>query len=401
MLAVLAGLLTLAACGGGSGGTTLTPATGTNVTPVVVDAGPSGTSVNLPFVSVTICIPGTTTCQTVNHILLDTGSTGLRIVNEALLSTPIALPQAQTAAGDPLDECLQFADGYTWGSVRYADVKIADGTASNIPIHLIGDPAAPAVPVDCPNGGPPENNVVAFGANGVLGLNVFTEDCGSACVTIAKPGGIGAYYGCPAGGCVNSTVALALQVQNPIYRFATNNNGVAIELPALSSSAGQLSVRGSLILGIDTQGNNQLGTATLLTVNATSGLFTTIYHGSGGDQTLPTSFIDSGSNALFFNDSTLPVCTFNTGFYCPLTVQQLSATSQSAAGVSSTVSFKVANADTLTKANISFSAFTNVAGKNPLAGSFDWGLPFFYGRRVYVGFEGRSASAGPGPYFAF
>jgi hypothetical protein len=33
--------------------------------------------------------------------------------------------------------------------------------------------------------------------------------------------------------------------------------------------------------------------------------------------------------------------------------------------------------------------------------SFDWGLPFFYGRRVATAIQGYSTSAGTGPYIAF
>jgi hypothetical protein len=385
-------MLVLSACGGGSGGGGPPPPTGTNVAPLIVDAGPGGTAVNLPFVSVTICVPGTSTCQTIDHVLVDTASTGLRIVYEGLGTSPIALPQAQTVAGDPLDECYQFADGYTWGSVRTADVQIADGTAPSLPIHLIGDPTAPAVPADCPNGSPPENTVVAFGANGVLGVNVFREDCGGACVSIVVPA---AYYGCPAAGCSGSLAALSAQVQNPVYRFATNNNGVAVELPTISS-AGQLSASGALILGVGTQSNNQLGSATVLTVDGSTGFFTTTYN----SQTLGSSFIDSGSNAYFFNDGSLPACTTNVGFYCPVRTT-LTAMNQGVNGAISNVSFDVADVDALTMNNPTFSALPNVAGTNSLASSFDWGLPFFYGKRIYVAIEGQSTSAGPGPFVAY
>ena len=394
--ALAAALLVLAmsACGGGSGGGGPIVTTGTNVAPLIVDAGPGGTSANLPFVTVTICVPGTSTCQTIDHVLLDTGSTGLRIISEGLGTSPISLPQAQSAAGDPLDECFQFADGYTWGTVRTADVQVADGTALSVPIQLVGDPAAPTVPTDCPNGAVPENSVVAFGANGVLGVSIFREDCGPACAAVPNPGGSGAYYGCPASGCIGSTVAQIAQVQNPVYHFATNNNGVAVELPTISS-AGQLSARGSLILGIGTQTNNQLGAATVLTVG-TSGEFTTTYSGA----MLNFSFIDSGSNAYFFNDGTLPACVKNIGFYCPPRTT-LSAVNTGKNGTVSNVSFDVADADALTTNNPTFSALPNIAGTTTLTSSFDWGLPFFYGRRVYVAIEGQSTTAGLGPFVAY
>ena len=38
---------------------------------------------------------------------------------------------------------------------------------------------------------------------------------------------------------------------------------------------------------------------------------------------------------------------------------------------------------------------------DPLGLEFDWGLPFFYGRRVFFGIEGESSPVGIGPYYAF
>jgi len=52
-------------------------------------------------------------------------------------------------------------------------------------------------------------------------------------------------------------------VQNPVTLFATDNNGVIIELPAVSGV--ETSVTGSLIFGIGTQSNNALGSATVYT----------------------------------------------------------------------------------------------------------------------------------------
>jgi len=36
-----------------------------------------------------------------------------------------------------------------------------------------------------------------------------------------------------------------------------------------------------------------------------------------------------------------------------------------------------------------------------MAGNFDWGLPFFYNRRVATAITGFTTSAGTGPYIAF
>ena len=56
--------------------------------------------------------------------------------------------------------------------------------------------------------------------------------------------------------------------------------------------------------------------------------------------------------------------------------------------------------------NTNAAAIPNLAGSAGTglgANTFDWGLPFFYGRSVYVVFEGRTASGSSlvGPYVAF
>jgi hypothetical protein len=119
---------------------------------------------------------------------------------------------------------------------------------------------------------------------------------------------------------------------------------------------------------------------------------------------LPASFIDSGSNGTFFADGSTTVCS-STGvakdFYCPSLAQSLSVMLQSATGVTATVSFNVANAESLFNNNPDFTAYSNLAGTNPQTGSFDFGLPFFMGRAVYTAIEQKTTSAGPGPFMAY
>lgn len=118
--------------------------------------------------------------------------------------------------------------------------------------------------------------------------------------------------------------SLAQQVQNPVTLFATDNNGVIVEL--LAVSAPETSVSGALVFGIGTQSNNGLNGATVYTVDA-NGNFITTYKG----QSYNTSFIDSGSHAIFFlNSSTtgIPVCPDTKFYYCPSTTVNLSAINQ-------------------------------------------------------------------------
>jgi hypothetical protein len=65
------------------------------------------------------------------------------------------------------------------------------------------------------------------------------------------------------------------------------------------------------------------------------------------------------------------------------------------------VSFSIANATALLQNQPSFSAYDNLGGPAVAGAGFDWGLPFFYGRKVFVAIEGQSTPGGVGPFFAF
>jgi hypothetical protein len=387
-------LLSTTGCGGGG---EAAPPTGPNVQAITVDAGPTN-NINLLFTTVTICAPGSTSnCQSIDHVLVDTGSTGLRIMS-SVLSPSLSLRQQTDVNGNPVVECGQFASGFTWGPVKEADVRMAGELAGSVPIQVIGDPTFSAVPMDCSAIGLPLNSVSQLGAKGLLGVNVFQQDCGLACA----PGAIllkGTYYTCPStGACQQTQASLAQQVQNPIGLFPVDNNGVIIALPSVSA-IGAPSVRGSMIFGIGTQDNNGLGNAHVLPVDPDTAKFTTVLN----LVSYSNSFIDSGSNALFFVfDSTIPPCSGSlAAFYCPPVTRNLSATNQGTSGAPSTVIFQVANAQSLFTANPTFFAFGNLAGSNPHATSFDWGLPFFFGRNVFTAIEGQNTPAGPGPYVAY
>jgi len=384
---------------GSSSNTTPTPPTtpNSNVQSISVTTGPAlsaGTiSVNAAFTSVTVCVPGSTTqCQTIDGVLVDTGSSGFRVLASALT---LSLPQQKDGSGNPIAECAQFAGGQTWGPVQTADISIAGEKASSAVIQVIGSPAFPTVPQSCSSLGPMEDDLASLVANGILGIGNFVQDCGTGC-TESGAANLGFYYTCPSSGCQVTTQSLTNQVSNPVAMFATDNNGVLIELPAVSAPGATLA--GSLIFGIGTQSNNALGSATVYTVDPVLGNFTTTFNGQSYTD---ASFLDSGSNAIYFLDSAttgIPTCTDLTFLYCPSSTQNLSATNIGANGAMGTVNFSVENGDTLT-ANQSNSVLPNLGGPN--TGSFDWGLPFFYGRNVFTAIEGKSTPGGTGPYVAY
>ena len=401
--------LLLAGCGGGGGGSPpptgasvngaatggTPPSTGCrgstgpspasasgNVAPIVVDGGTDGCALNEPFVSVTVCQPGTTTCKTIDHVLLDTGSAGLRVLASALGT--VQLPAVSAPAGATLAECASFASGYSWGPVRRADVAIAGESAGAIPIQVVNDPAYSAVPASCSNKG--ASMGAGGSANGILGVGVTVQDCGVNCASDPLTG---MYYACvdPAN-CSGTAAPLSAQVVNPATAFPTDNNGIAITLPAVTPP-GATTLSGTLTFGIATQGNNALGTATVYTTDP-SGQLRTTYNG-----TQLTGFFDSGSNGNFFHDSSIPVC--SSKFYCPTTTLQLQGNVAGLNGAATTIGFTVESISTIA-ANVSAAP---VGGDAFTSGTFDWGLPFFFGRTVYEAFVGASTPAGAGPYVAF
>lgn len=341
---------------------------------------------NKPCVSVTVCTPGTSTCQTVSDILLDTGSSGLRIFKQAL---NVFLPQIAVGSGT-LAECLQFGDGSSeWGPVLMAGVILGNEPSIQVPIQVI-DSTFGSLPRACRNA---DLTPADGGYNGILGVGLFIQDCGSACVNTA---GNGMYYTCSGSQCSGTAVAVSSQVQNPVALLPKDNNGVIVQLPSVPPG-GVTSINGSLVLGIGTQSNNTPSAVQTYPADEL-GEFITIFDG------IPygSSFIDTGSNGLFFPStsvSLLPQCPApNSGWFCPNTTVSLSANNIEASGsLSSAVSFMIGDfARLMSSPN---NVFVEIGGNS--TEGFDWGLPFHFGRDIFVGFEGSNSSLGNGPYWAY
>src|SRR5712691_5759113 len=100
-------MLCVAGCGGGGSSGGGTNPSGANGQPITVDSGPaavaksSNPAVNTLYTTVTICVPGTSTCQNVDHIQVDTGSSGLRILSTALT---LSLPLQKDSTGKVIAE---------------------------------------------------------------------------------------------------------------------------------------------------------------------------------------------------------------------------------------------------------------------------------------------------------
>lgn len=341
---------------------------------------------NKPCVSVTICNPDLSACQTVNDILLDTGSYGLRIFQQAIPN--LTLPQVASGAGS-LTGCVQFADGSSlWGPIKLAAVKLGNEPTVQVPIQVI-DSTFGSLPLPCANADP---SPVSSGFAGILGVGVLTEDCGSGCVFSASNG---IYYRCSGTSCVGTTVALTDQVQNPVARLPLDNNGVIVQLPSVPLG-GLPSIDGSVIMGIGTRSNNTTASQTAFPTDQ-NGDIRTIFNGI-----TTAGFMDTGSNGLFFpnaDPAVLPVCASpNADWYCPPVTRSLLATNIGAGGTpSQDVAFNVSNF--LTLASSPNNVFSDIAG--PSSFGFDWGLPFFMGRSVFFGIEDKTTTLGTGPFVAY
>ena len=125
------------------------------------------------------------------------------------------------------------------------------------------------------------------------------------------------------------------------------------------------------------------------------GDFTATYN--GGTAVMP-ALIDSGTDAYAFNDPTIAVCSTGAfvGYYCPAVAPQSVFAVNTGVGTnnaSSTVDFAIADPNTFV-ANAA--AFIDLGGGGGST-SFTWGMPFFYGRKIYIGIDQRVAGTYTGP----
>jgi hypothetical protein len=393
-----------AACGNPSNASSSTGVPGAtgladNVLAVSVDGGPSGAAylANRLYATVTVCKPGTQICQTLDHVLVDTGSTGLRVLASEL-STAVDLPRTTNESGLPLLNCAQFLDGsFMWGPVATADVYLGNKVAQNIPIQIAGNTASPT---SCSASGTQittatGSSASALDAKGILGIGNYKEDCGSFCA--ASPSA-GYYFSGSDSSCSSvsgSRASIAKQVKNPVPLFAADNNGLVVVLPAVSGNSTS-TLSGSILFGIGTRTNNQPGSATRLQLQSSGyiGYITTTVAGIS----MPKSFLDTGSNGLFF-DTSLSKCRRADGFYCPSSATPFSAVLIGSDGQFKAESFSVNNAESVFQ--YGEHVFPGLAGPLNDSRSFDWGLPFFFGKSVFIGIEGSSSSLGSGTYYAF
>jgi hypothetical protein len=343
-----------------------------------------------------------------DHVLVDTGSTGLRVIASALTTLgPQSIPRLTDATtGNPLLNCARFLDGsFAWGPVASADVQLGGKSVANLPVQLIADSLVLAAGSTssynssasaCASGNTGVTDTTTLGAKGILGIGHLLDDCGTACANNSFAFTQGYYYQCSstsAGICTAVTTSkapLTKQVKNPVPLFNTDNNGLVVVLPAVTTNGGvsATTMQGSIVFGVDTQSNNSSAGATLMQLDS-YGNFAAILN----NVNMPASFLDTGSNGLFF-DTSLKTCN---GFYCPVSATSFGGTFKGSNNVSKAVSFTVSSPAFLIDTHV----YPQLAGTLGLSTAFDGGLPFFYGRNVFIGIEGSSSNLGTGAYYGF
>ncbi len=407
------------------------------------------TSANIPYVSVYLCAPGSTTnCAWIDHIEVDTGSEGLRVLASAIPTNVLNGMTSQTAssfapAAPPgnIGECYAFVSSFFWGGVRSADVTLGGTvappgnpgstglTAHNLHLQVLNDPLL--------NIGPPQGNCGIQGqsstnlvntandirANGILGVGLFADDChtplpvgsSGSCNPNGSPAG---YYSCannvctPVGpGASGGPINVGASVANPAS--AVGKSGVSITLNSAATS-NSTSVAGVLNYGFTTAPSNiQVADPVNAYITSTVNGVNYPVANAGG------SYVDSGSNAIYFsnqvtgtslpdqNIGNLASCTTSANpFACISGASTLTLPTSMGSYLAASGTFTISPSPIVNDAQSLFNASNGPAYEGlaivdaayTAPGTFAWGLPFFYSRTVYFGIYDGTANT---PYYGF
>ena len=353
---------------------------GKNSFPVVVTTFGSNGAPNVPMISATLCVPGTTNCTVVSNLLMDSGSEGLRVFATALPGSFVnSLPK--TGFG----ECVFFAgNSVMWGPEANVTVEMGEETSGTVPMQIVqqsyGDNGT-----TCMNDTIQEEKQMGIydasnppffdpgsDYNGILGVSFMVQDCGSFCVGSTNSNN-GVYFTCSGSTCSGAAANLNQQVSNPIAFMPIDNNGLTVQLPSVSSMSTS-AVVGTAFLGVGTQSNNMPGAAKVFTAdtNASDNCYgnqQTTWAGSTN-----CAYMDTGSSCFFFpNQTTNAIAVDSSENYAPSSPMTLSATLIGMNGVSATESFVIASPDAATA---STSVIPDSGSEEPAGQPFDWGLPF-------------------------
>ncbi len=399
--------LTLFACSNGSSviysDSSSQPTSAVNVVPLSVDSGYNGAAFNRPFITLTVCQPGTTTCQTIDHIIVDTGSTGLRINQSAL---NLSLPSIEYNSLS-LYQCMQYGGGYGFGPAVTANVKIGGESAYNIPMQIFIDneEEQSLVPTSCTSG-TSFADFNAMGAHGIIGVNPYSNPDNTY-----TAGGV---YTCTSDlDCteVSNPDAIPTKLNiNPVAAFSQDNNGLILSLPNISTPTNG-PVVGTITFGLDTESNNTVSSTVTTVLGDPTATWPVGFFRSTTENIETRAIFDSGTPTLDFYSATMAKCTESAwvAFYCPEPSPQAwaSTINNYSGGAQTAISNSIVNYELIYPTGQGPSIVPYIGEiANPLDDITIYGLPYFFGKSIYLGLKGDSESGvetplGKGPSWGF
>jgi hypothetical protein len=194
-------------------------------------------------------------------------------------------------------------------------------------------------------------------------------------------------------------------ILNPVTQLPSGyNNGVVIDFSSSNNSTAAVSASGTLTFGFNpaSVGSN------VVALSNSDGTFSSTYTSNGTPSTFSSSFIDTGSNAIFFSPTNSPTLCSDAPFYCPNGTVSGFAT----IGLANGIALDIGNFDAMNPNNTkAYLPQLAGPGSSPDAirfhsfstGAIDWGLPFFFGRKVFLAIQGQGAIANsiPAPFISF
>lgn len=349
----------------------------------------SESTINIPYTTVTVCNPNTAQCIAVPHVLVDTGSYGLRILDSAL--TGLNLPNVRsTSSNTPLYECAYFINNFTFGAIVSGNITLGNLSTTTPTSFQLIDTTGNNGPCNT-SGSFNSGSQQALGANGIIGIGNLTDDSsGANYYTSQSPTSSWQLTATP------STNSSGLVV-NPVLQFSSpNNNGTLMTMLPVSQSA--CSAYGTLSMGL---GSNNLSGLTMIGTDQYGQINATVptpglYPGT----TLTGSFVDSGSNEIFV-DLTLKQSNFGNNsspnyLYQPSNPTPISFTLSNPNNSAQSFQSSFTVTDPTSAFNNNFNAIPGYAGPEN-AKALDLGFPYFYGHSIAYLIAGQTASSYTGP----
>ncbi|OIQ79524.1 hypothetical protein GALL_387300 [mine drainage metagenome] len=337
--------------------------------------------VNTPFVDVTVC-DAAQSCRTVPNVIVDTGSTGLRLYRGAL--DGLELEAVTTPDDRPLSDWSKFGERYLWGAIHRAHVRIGQVTTTQaIPIEIYDRPTPFERLPDAYMQGDSREWIIRTG-NGILGISTSPREAGSYCVERAA----GGVQSAPQWEWV--LVDEGRQLANPIAYFPEPyNNGSVIQLPAVDARAVGAKVQGWLGLGLGTPTDALFapGVRVLWSELDKDGYFPLTI----GERRLDV-MLDSGTNLLALDLDHLDIPCRGAGddrYDAPIATPIELTAKCGGRQFRLEQPLYVGPADATLCGNLGYAVLPTMAlasrwtnGRNTL------GIPFFYGRTVATGLRG-------------